>query len=79
MPETEIAKAEVARQEMVVKNVAIQLLHRLTHPNRTSHQVDIIDAVVEAFLNLQEITEGVKIVIRFQIMKHNNFNVLLCT
>ena len=56
---------------MVVKNVAIQPLHRLTHPNRTSHQVDIIDAVVEAFPNLQEITESDNIIIRFQIMIQN--------
>lgn len=80
MPETEIANREVARPEIVVKNVGIQLhLHLQTRPNQTSLQVDIIDAAVEAFHNLQEITEGVKIVIRFQIMKHNNFNVLLCT
>ena len=72
MPETEIAKVEVARQEMVIKNVAIQLpRHRQTHPNRTSPQVDTIDAVVEAFLNLQEITESVNIIIRFQIMKQH--------
>ena len=77
IPETEIAKAEVARQEMVVKNVAIQLLHRLTHPNRTSHQVDIIDAVVEAFLNLQEITESDDIIIRFQIMIQNFWRINL--
>ena len=79
----EILETEIAKPEIVVKNVVIRLpLQTQTHPNRTKIQVDIIDAAVEAFPNLQEIREDVKILfeIRLQIMKHNIFNlgITLC-
>ena len=62
IPETEIVKQEaVARPEVVVENVGIQLPHPLqTRLNQISLQVGTIDVVVEVFLNHQGTIEGAK-------------------
>merc|ERR1712204_37472 len=62
IPETEIVKQEaVARPEVVVENVGIQLPHPLqTRLNQISLQVGTTDVVVEVFLNHQGTIEGAK-------------------
>ena len=62
IPETEIVKQEVvARPEVVVENVGIQLPHPLqTRLNQIGVQVGTTGAVVEVFLHHQGTIEGAK-------------------